>query len=225
MAGRKIPLATNEFYHVYNRGVARQPTFLTKWDYQQTILALSYYRFTTPPIKLSRFKELPYELRKKYLSELENKGEKLVDIISFVLMPNHFHFLLKQTVEGGIAKFLSQVTNSYTRYFNTKHKRVGPLFQGTFKAVHIETDEQLIHLSRYIHLNPLVSFVVKEKDFLTYPWSCLPDYLSGKSSLVELEPILSQFPSPSAYRKFVLDQADYAKRLEAIKHLVLEEKR
>lgn len=169
MAGRKIILATNEFYHVYNRGVARQPTFLTKWDYQQTILALSYYRFINPPLKLSRFKELSYEQRQKYFSDLEGMGDKLVDIISFVLMPNHFHFLLKQAADGGISKFLSQVTNSYTRYFNTKHKRVGPLFQGTFKAVHVETDEQLIHLSRYIHLNPLVTFLVKEKGSLSYP--------------------------------------------------------
>lgn len=223
MAGRKVILATNEFYHVYNRGVARQPTFLTKWDYQQTILALSYYRFRNPPLKLSRFKELPQEQREKYLSELNNKGEKLVDIISFAFMPNHFHLLLKQAADGGISKFLSQVTNSYTRYFNTKHKRVGPLFQGTFKAVHVETDEQLIHLSRYIHLNPLVTFLVKEKDFLSYPWSSLPDYLRGESTLVEIEPVLSHFASPRAYQKFVLDQADYAKELEEIKHLVIEE--
>ena len=108
MADRRFPIATGEFYHVFNRGVARQPTFLSRKDYEQAMLTLSYYRFKQPPIKLSRFKELSVDERNKILSYLEKSNEVLVKIVSFVLMPNHFHFLLRQETDGGISKFLSQ---------------------------------------------------------------------------------------------------------------------
>lgn len=222
MPVRAVPLVTGEFYHIYNRGIARQPVFLSKRDYQRFILTLSYYRFLNPRVKLSRLLQLPEGVRKDYITELEEKGKKTVEVVSFVLIPNHFHLLLRQTANNGISTFMRLTINSWTRYFNTKHNRPGALFQGAFKAVHVETDEQLIHLSRYIHLNPLVTFLVKEKDFLSYPWSSLPDYLKGKSTLVEVEPVLSHFASPKVYQKFVLDQADYARKLEEIKHLTLE---
>lgn len=222
MAGRNIPLATGEFYHVFNRGITHQPVFQSKRDYEQASLGISYYRFTRPPFKLSRFKSLSQDEKNNVLDSLEKSGNALVKIISFVWMPNHFHLLLKQTEDGGISTFLSRFTNSYTKYFNIKNKRVGDLFQGVFKAVRIETEEQLLHVSRYIHLNPLVSFVVKEKDFLVYPWSSLPAFLQGKSSLCWLEPILANFSSSDDYKKFIFDQADYAKELEKIKHLTFE---
>lgn len=137
-------------------------------------------------------------------------------------MPNHFHFLLKQIAEDGISNFLSKFTNSYTRYFNTKHQRVGPLFQGAFKAVHIETDEQLIHLSRYIHLNPVSSIVIPKKDLLTYPWSSLPAYIHSNTRIVNTVPVLNHFSSVEDYKLFQLDHISYAKELEKIKHLRLE---
>lgn len=222
MAGRNIPLASGEYYHVYNRGVARQPIFLSKRDYEQMLLTLSYYRFVKPLIKLSRFKELSKENQKRFFAEFANKNEKLIEFVSFVLMPNHFHLLLRQEMDNGISTFVSKATNSYTRYFNTKRERVGAVLQGVFKAVHVGSPEQFIHLSRYIHLNPLVSFVVREKDFLSYPWSSLPDFLRGESSLVNLAPVLSNFSSPKKYQEFILDRADYAKKLEEIKHLIIE---
>lgn len=207
---------------MYNRGIADQPTFLTKGDYKQALLTLSYYRFRNPPIRLSRFKELSLEDQGSLWATLNEKKDKLIELISFVLMPNHFHILLKQLVDQGISTYLSRATNSYTRYFNIKRRRAGAIFKGAFKAVHIATTEKLIHVSRYVHINPSVSYVVREEDFLSYPWSSLPDYLSGKSDLVDVEPVLSNFSSPIEYKKFILDQVDYGKRLEEIKHLTLE---
>lgn len=222
MAGRNIPLVTGEFYHVFNRGIDHQPVFRSKRDYEQASLGLSYYRFAKPPFKLSRFKNLSHDEKNNVLASFGKNSDALVKIISFVLIPNHFHFLLQQNEDKGISTFLSKFTNSYTRYFNLKNKRVGDLFQGVFKAIRVETEEQLLHLSRYIHLNPLVSFVVKEKNFLSYPWSSLPDYLQGKSSLCWIEPVLANFSSPKEYKDFILNHADYAKQLEKIKHLTLE---
>lgn len=222
MATYRCPLVNNEFYHVFNRGVARMPTFLSTKDYEQAMLTLNYYSVIDPPIKLSRFKELTIEQRTNIFSTMQHE-ERCVENLSFVFMPNHFHFLLKQNCDNGITKFLSQFTNSYTRYFNTIHDRVGSLFQGVFKAVHIDNDEQLVHLSRYIHINTVVSHVIHVKDIYTYRWSSFPFYTSAIPSFVNTKIILDFFPNRVAYESFVLDQIDYGKELEIIKHLVIEE--
>lgn len=222
MSDRKFPIATGQFYHVFNRGVAKQPIFLSKKDYEQAMLTLSYYRFRKPPVRLSRFKDLSIEEKREILDKLQGQNDLLVKIVSFILMPNHFHFLLYQVQDEGISSFMAQFSNSYTKYLNTKGQRVGPLLQGVYKAVRIESDEQLVHVSRYIHLNPVVSLVIREKDFLYYPWSSLPDFLKGSSDLVWIDPVLGQFSSPDVYKKFVLDQIDYGKQLEMIKHLTLD---
>ncbi len=221
MSYRSTPLVNEEYYHIFNRGVARQPTFLNKNDYKQALLTLSYYRFISPPVRLSRFKKFSQEERNRIISDME-KSEKFVEIISFVFMPNHFHFLLRQTKDKGISTFLSKFTNSYTKYFNTKYNRIGPVFQGVFKSSHIESNEQLLHVSRYIHLNPVVSTVVDEQDLLSYSWSSLPDFLAGRSGLVLADTILEQFKTLDDYKEFLLDNIDYGRRLEEIKHLVLE---
>ena len=120
---------------------------------------------------------------------------------------------------------MSDFQNSYTRYFNTSHRGIGPLLQGQFKAVRIEDDKQLLHLSRYIHLNPYTSFIVRDlEDLFEYPWSSFPEYLSKiETGICNKEHILSQFSSSDAYKSFVLDQANYQRELGKIKHLSLEE--
>lgn len=222
MPRRTIPFANDEYYHVYNRGVAHQPTYLSVKTYERFLLSLSYYRFNNTPFKLSRLLQIAKTERESVLINLVKSKDKIVELIGFCLMPNHFHILIQQKTYGGISKFLKQVTDSYTRYFNTKHERVGPVFQGAFKAVHVTTDEQLLHLSRYIHLNPLVSYVVQKDQLFDYRWSSLSAYLKDDRGLVNPEVILQQFKSPQSYLKFVMDQADFGKKLERIKHLTLE---
>ena len=139
-------------------------------------------------------------------------------------MQNHFHFLLKQNVENGISLFLAQFQNSYTRYFNTKNRRQGHLLQGQFKAVRIEDDDQLLHVHRYIHLNPYVSYVVKDiKELEEYKYSSFPEYLNReKNEICDKPIILSHFPTIKQYKKIITDQADYQRELGQIKHLVME---
>lgn len=137
-------------------------------------------------------------------------------------MPNHFHFLLKQENEVGISKYLSDFQNSYTRYFNINHNRTGPLFMDQFKAVRIESEQQLIHVSRYIHLNPYSGFLTKNLTELeNYPWSSFKNYLL-QENLAEYKIILDLFSSKDKYKSFVLDQADYQRKLKRIEHLTLE---
>lgn len=222
MSGRLSPLVTGNYYHVFNRGVAKQTTFIVRSDYERAMLTLEYYKSANPPIKLSRFKELSPDNRSKLTDRLIYVNKNLVDIVCFVLMPNHFHFLLKQKIDGGISKYLSLFTNSYTRYFNTKNNRVGPMFQGAFKAVEIESQEQLIHISRYIHLNPYVASVVKKAGLINYSWSSLPMYFSNKNSVISTKEILVHFSERHAYKDFVFDHSDYARELELVKHQTLD---
>lgn len=221
---RIVPLITNQFYHLFNRGINKQSIFLESRDYSRAVQAFEFYSFAEPVSRFSKFLQLPKENREKLWQEMR-KGKRLVEIISYCLMPNHFHFLLKQIQNGGISKFLRLFEDSYTRYFNTKYEKFGPILQGQFKAVRIEDDNQLLHLSRYHHLNPYTSYLVK--DFVScenYLWSSFPEYLGKtKISICQKEIIMANFKDPTDYQKFVLDQADYQRELDGIKHFLLEE--
>ncbi len=213
-----------EIYHVFNRGIAAQPTFSDKRDYMRALETLFFYQNENPPVRYAKFLTLSRQQRSEILDKMAERKHLLVEIIAYCLMPNHFHLMLKQQADNGISKFMANFSNSYTRYFNTKYKRYGPLYQGKFKAIRVETDEQLFHLSRYIHLNPYSSYVVKTiEDLENYPFSSFPEYL-GKAvnNYCAKEIILDNFKK-SSYQKFVFDQADYQRGLEEIKHLTLEE--
>lgn len=224
MPGRKVVLATDEFYHIFNMGVASQPVFTDKKSYQRAVETAFYYQNRNLPLRYSHFITQQKEKRAEILNRLRSERKLLVYIIAFCLMPNHFHFLLRQVFDNGISKFLGNFTNSYTRYFNTKNDRQGSLFQGKFKAVRIETEEQLLHVSRYIHLNPYTSYVIKDINGLKdYFYSSLPEYLGiTNSNFCHKEDILGYFKNPQGYKDFVFDQADYQRQLDRIKHSVLE---
>ena len=189
MPGRSTPLVNNEYYHIFNRGSDKRDVFLKPRDFSRFIQTLYYYQFSGPKPKFSM---LSKDTRLAFKGSEESK---LVEILCYCLMPNHCHFLVRQVKEDGIAKFVSQLFNSYTKYFNTKYQRVGALFQGVFKAVRIETDEQLVHVSRYIHLNPAVSQL--DDNLINYPWSSLAEYLEDER-LCSTKEILEFFPSKGA---------------------------
>lgn len=222
MPGRIIPLVTNQIYHVFNRGIDKRPTFTSKRECSRALDTISYYRFLKPTLRLSKFLTLDKERRQR-LQERFKDSSTLVQILCFCLMPNHFHFLLRQNQDRGISKFLSNFQNSYTRYFNTKHERDGSLFLDQFKAVRIETDEQLLHVSRYIHLNPYTGYVINTLDQLkAYPWSSLPAYLQKPMEYVDTSLVLNFFVNSKKHHEFIIDQADYQRKLDKIKHLIFE---
>lgn len=213
MPSRVFPFVNGYFYHIYNRGVEKRPIFEGAWDYSRLVKTIQYYQLSGPKPRLSIFL--------KYKTFKPDSHKKIINVISYCLMSNHFHFLLKQTRDGGITEFISKLSNSYTKYYNTKYHRVGPLLQGEFKAVLVESDEQLIHLSRYIHLNPVVSLLVKELN--QYRWSSYHEYVGNKNGICSKEDILGFFKSAKEYQKFALDQIDYGKQLEKIKHQLIDE--
>jgi putative transposase len=218
---RKFVFANDHYYHVFNRGHEKREIFSDVREYRRFLELLNYYRFSKPPLRFSKYMEINQKQRTEILHSLEKNNRQIVEVICYCLMPNHFHLLLKQLEKNGIAKFLAQVSNSYTKYFNTKHSRASNLFQGTFKAVHVESDEQLLHLSRYIHTNPITaSLTTKPEEYL---WSSYLDYTSPVCrSLVSPNIILTQFQSPSGYLKFVIDSGSRTNILEEIQHLSLD---
>lgn len=213
MPSRIIPFINGQIYHIYNRGTEKRPIFKTKRDQQRFLKTLQYYQFAGPKPRFSFFS--PSSLNQP------SPDKKIVEVIAYCLMPNHFHFLLKQVRDGGITEFTSKLSNSYTKYYNTKYSRVGPLLQGEFKAIHVEEDSQLIHLSRYIHLNPVASFLVKNLD--EYPWSSYEEYITNKGGFCKRQLVLDLFKSPQMYKQFILDQVSYAQELEKIKHTLIDE--
>jgi putative transposase len=225
MPGRSVPLVNEEYYHVYNRGTNKKPIFWQKRDYQRFIELLRFYSYTNHLLRYSKFLLLANENRQNIWQLMAKENDKSVHIIAFCLMPNHFHILLKQVTANGISKFMGNIQNGYTRYANTKYDGVGPFLQGQFKAVHISDNYQLVHVSRYIHLNPYTGFVVKDFQALcSYAWSSLPEYIErARTSFYHKEVIQSQFTSSSDYKQFVFDQARYQRELDHIKHLLLED--
>jgi len=225
MPGRNIPLVTNQAYHIVNRGIASQPIYVDAHDYRRKLDTIFYYQNNQPPIRYSFFMRQSLRDREEILNNFRKNRFFLVDVLAYCLMPNHIHLLVLQKMPNGISTFMGQVANSYTRYFNTRHNRKGPIFQGKFKAVRIETDDQLLHVSRYIHLNPYTSYIVKSMHELeTYPYSSLSEYLTLHSKhYCETSIILDHFQNVASYRQFLYDRAEYQRNLESIKHLILED--
>lgn len=209
-----MSFANGEYYHLFNRGSDKRDIFLQPRDYKRFQQTFYYYHLVGPKPRFSVF------TKSKLFTLNTNSQNKLVEILCYCLMPNHFHFLVRQLKENGVSIFMGQLANSYTKYFNTKYKRVGPLLQGSYKAVRIETDEQLVHVSRYIHLNPLVSGMVKNLSI--YPWSSYASYISEESTLCSTKEILSFFAAENSYQQFLEEQIDYASNLELIKHQLID---
>lgn len=221
---RKKPLVTKETYHVLNRGSGSIPIFKHYHDYQRLTYAFRYYQYQNPPSKFSLFLLSSQAEREKTLTKLKQSGKLLVEILAYCLMPNHYHFLLRQLRDNGIVDFIRLTTGSYSKYFNIKYDRSGSLFGGRFQAVRVETEEQFLHLNRYIHLNPYSAFLVKSRQsLLSYPYSSLSEYLNTqKTNICQKKIIFSYFKTPQDYQKFILDRADYQRNLELIKHQMLE---
>lgn len=223
MPRRNLVFANNEYYHIYNRSVGKDSIFSSKIALRRVLNRAEYYRFNQR-LRLSQFEDLPQESKRNYLESIKNDSP-LVEIFAYAFMPNHYHFLLRQQQDKGIVRFISNTQNSFSKHFNTKYSRHGALFCNPFKARRIETDEEFIHVSRYIHLNPVTSYITEFDRLAQYPWTSFTTYMNGevRSSLsLSTQLILNWFKSKERYAKFVSDQVDYQRKLRSIKHLLFD---
>jgi putative transposase len=171
----------NGYYHIYNRGSDKQVIFVDETDYLNFLKRLKLVLGLASSSTLN-IKPLP---------------PHSFSFLSYCLMPNHFHFLIRQNTNVGIPNLISKLCTSYCMYFNKRHKRVGPLFQDTFKAKMVDSDQYLSYLSAYIHNNPA--------EPLQHAYSSLPDILGLRNgTIADKNTLLGWFNNnASDYRKFI----------------------
>jgi len=225
MPQRICPIVEGEIYHVFNRSVAGQPIFFNNKDYLRAFEVLKYYSFIKPGLRFSHYNRLPINEKTKFLDELVNNHDKQIDLLSYCLMPNHFHFLIKEINKNGISTLMRNFQDSYAKYLNIKKKRHGALFQSMFKAVRIENDEQLNHVCRYIHLNPYMSFVVNSKaDLEKYPWSSFPEYLEIiNTGIINKNLIKNYYSSINEFKAYTYNEVEYRRMLKEFEYYYLDE--
>jgi len=212
---RKISFAPGEYYHIYNRGVEKRKIFLNRSYYKRFLLLLFLCNSSEPVDVRSHFHKGPsFEDLKEF-----ERGNPLVEIGAYCLMPNHFHLLLKEINEGGITAFMKKLGTAYAMYFNKKEERKGTLFQGRFGAQWLNRDRYLKYMFAYIHLNPIklvcpswkegkIDDINKIKKFLnSYIWSSYPSYSkgSGRDLILNKEPFPEYFKNNVDFKKFIND--------------------
>lgn len=237
---RKFPLVVGQIYHIYNRGVAKCTICAEEADYWRFLQGLCLFNdIKSSNAILSRLERdnarLTMNVLKRYITQDAKERKRLVRIMAYCIMGNHYHLLVEEIQEGGITRFMHKFGVGYAKYFNIKHERVGSLFQDKFKNVPVESDQQLLYLLVYINvLNP-AEFVASNwkergipniKEVLRfaegYIWSSHLDYLGKRGSLIIEKGILEKLlPTPEEYMKLVRAVLEQ-KRYVEIEHLTLE---
>ncbi len=212
---RKIQFSIEEFYHVYSRGNNKSKIFFSDVD-RKRFIKLLFLCNNTKPILFRDVQHLA-------LSRIK-RGETLVDIGVYCLMPNHFHLLLHEKVENGISMFMEKLLTAYSMYFNKKQNRTGTLFEGRFQAKHADNDEYLKYLFSYIHLNPVkiidskwkingISDIKKTKNYLEkYSFSSYPEYIGQNREeklILNKEVFPEYFEESKDFEQFVCDWLSY----------------
>ena len=212
---RPLEFSEGEFYHVYNRGTEKRKVFLNRNDYAR-FTALLYICNSNEPVHIQ---DTPPQTIFS-----TPRSETYTEIGAYCLMPNHFHLLLYEKTAEGISKFMQKLLTAYTMYFNKKYNRSGALFQGKFKARHVDKDEYLKYLISYIHLNPIklidpdwkergISDKSKAEQFLnTYEHSSYLDFLGderAKEVIINREILPDYFETKQNFKSCVTEWLNY----------------
>ena len=222
---RKEKFIPNEYYHIYNRTIMNVPVFKNSQNADRIKQSMLFANSTISSkiFQFLRDNEKQSEIKFIEAMNMLTKGEKLVDILCYAIMPDHYHMLIKERVNGGIINFVRKCDISITKYINTRNKRRGPIFESLFRSKHIDSNKYLTHLSTYIHLNPLDIISGKEwrnhklenwskirKKIIDYPWSSLKFFLEEKfDPIVSGEKvILEQFKNKKDYESFLCEWSE-----------------
>src|SRR3989338_4148102 len=213
---RKDPFVTDEYYHIYNRGIDKRVIFKLKKDYERFIMLL-YLANSNDPFRLDDFLNKQHKTFDEIL--VLDKGECIVSIGAWCMMTNHFHLLIRQEVDEGITKFMKKLGTGYSMFFNIKYQRQGGLFGGPFKSRLIGVDDNYMRqLFGYIHINPLeIRFPDWEnqikkpskdmKKFLeSYEYSSYLDYFGVdrvEKNLLKTENFPNYFQTTNCFQDFV----------------------
>lgn len=217
---RKDSLVNNEYYHIFSRSIAGYKIFNNHQEYDRMLELINLLKYQDFTYQYSQFRRMSVDDQELVLNKINLKSKQLVIIVAYCLMPTHLHLILRQETDYGITKYMSKVLNSYSKYFNTIHKRTGPLWASRFKNVRVDDDEQLLHLTRYIHLNPCSIGLTndpKDWDYSSYNEYINPDknIFCSFNDIIEL--------NPKEYCKFVNDRKDYQQQISLIKNVIIDE--
>ena len=217
---RKTKPYTDGFFHIFNKTLNGEILFPNSQDYQRFLTTIQYYKQTFQPLRLSFYLQF-CQLNKQ---PIQLDGDPIVTIYAYCLMPTHFHLLLKQKTDNGIAQFMHKLQVSYTKYLNSIYNRQGHLFQGKYKLVEIDSEEAFLHVSRYIHLNPSTAGIVEPDQLNEYPYSSYYEitHPNLKNKIADTSLFINKHRSNQQYQQFVLDNADYQRKLAKIKRYILE---
>ncbi len=204
---RKVRININEYYHIYNRGNNKQNIFLDKRDWIRFLFLILHLQSPLVFINMSRpvsnfVKSSAFNISGEKLEKIIKN--RYVELMNFSMMPNHFHLIAHEMKGNGISQYMQRILTAYSKYFNTKYKKSGHLFQGPYKIVHIKNNEQLLHLSAYIHRNPREIKEWKNKEY-KYPWSSYQDCIGENrwNDLFKHQIITEQFSNPNEYKDFI----------------------
>lgn len=212
MSTRKEQFINGEYYHIFNRGNNKRIIFADDQDFARFFQSMAEFNSIEPIGSI-----FENSFKKDLLGGLASKSPKLTDFTCYCLNPNHFHFMLKQLTDGGIKKFMHRVGTGYAMYYNKKYSCNGSLFQGKFKAIHIDSNEYFLHLSAYINLNNGVHQLGGKTSKSSWD-----EYILGRTGFCEKNIILSQFKNSEEYKKFAEDSIKISKERKDIEKLFLE---
>lgn len=197
------------FYHIFNRSIEKKPIFVDSKDCTRVLVNILLFQGTTVSINpLSRAVKIIAEPRRfsrefERLCDMVNE-DRLVELVTFSLMKTHFHLIVHELQQDGVPRYMSRIGNSFTKYHNTRYERKGPLFEGSYNARLIDSDDYLLHASVYVHKNIGEIEKWRGREW-KYPWSSLQDFIEENrwGDLLKRETILDHFESLSEYKKYV----------------------
>jgi len=221
---RKEVFAPGEIYHVYNRAAGAEKIFTNNFYINEALKRIQYFKFEASMTYINFNKYKKHFSTDALLQKHNQNPYPLVEIYAHSLMPSHFHFAIKELIEGGLKTFLSKFQMSFARLYNAKEKRTGVVFQGRFKVKHISTTEQFKHIVRYIHLNPVTAYLFDFDALSNSLRSSYSEYVNSikKYNIADTEFVMKQFSSIEDFKSFHKNQIDYQRKLSTIKKLLLE---
>ncbi|MCH8244737.1 transposase [Patescibacteria group bacterium] len=237
---RKYPFAVGKIYHIYNRGVAKCSICLEERDYWRFLQGLVLFNDTKNSNAIlyhleRNQKRLTMNVLKAYIIQEGKKRHRLVRILAYSVMENHYHLIVEEIQEGCITKFMHKLGMGYAKYINAKYERVGSLFQDKFKNILIESEQQLLYLLVYINvLNPAgiiepnwkeegIYNLKKVLEFAeSYQWSSHLDYLGKRGSLILEKGVLGDLLSTAKEYRELVHAVVIGKKYAQIEHLTLE---